>query len=134
MIKMSRVIRRLWGWLRGRCACMDGVADVDEVRDADGSIPFEDFSEMRDRCRALREILLPDSIWQQFREWHSLPDDVAAHRSILLLAFRRGCLSSDGCLLTIRSSGIGCQEYFEVGLSNCNLHCGLRTSPKKLSA
>src|ERR1019366_3508898 len=94
MIWIMHLIRRLWGWLRGRCACMDAVVDVDEVRDADGSIPFTDFSEMRGKCRALREILLPDSIWQQFRDWHSRPDDEAAHRSILLLAFRRGCLGS----------------------------------------
>jgi hypothetical protein len=71
---------------------MDAVTDVDEVRDADGLIPIKDFSEMRDKCPALREVLLPDSIWQQFRDWHSRPDDVAAHCSIVLLAFRRGYL------------------------------------------
>lgn len=73
---------------------MDVVRDVDEVRNADGSIPFKEFSDMRDKCRALREVFLPDSIWQQFRDWHTRPDDEAAHRSILLLAYRRGCLSS----------------------------------------
>ncbi|MGA2774300.1 MAG: hypothetical protein ABSG26_26230 [Bryobacteraceae bacterium] len=77
----------------GRCACMDAVIDVDDVRDADGLIPIKDFSEMRDKCPALRQVLLPDSIWQQFRAWHSRPDDVATHCSILLLAFRRGYLN-----------------------------------------
>ena len=48
---------------------------------------------MRDKCQALRQVLVPDSIWQQYRAWHSRPDDVAAHCSILLLAFRRGYLS-----------------------------------------
>ena len=49
---------------------------------------------MRDACQALRDVLLPDSTWQDVRNWHATPDDQAAHRSILLLAFRRGCLNS----------------------------------------
>jgi hypothetical protein len=72
---------------------MEAVADVDEIRDANGLIPMREFADLRDQCLALREVLLPDAIWQQFQVWHDTPDDVAAHRSILLLAFRRGCLS-----------------------------------------
>lgn len=72
---------------------MDVTPDADEVRNADGSIPFKEFTYLRKKCPALREVFLPDSIWQQFRDWHTRPDDEAAHRSIVLLAFRRGCLS-----------------------------------------
>ena len=76
----------------GQCPCIDALADVDELRNLDGSIPFDDFSDMRNKCQALRDVLLPDSIWPQFRDWHARPDNEAGHRSILLLAFRRGCL------------------------------------------
>jgi hypothetical protein len=37
-------------------------------------------------------VLLPDSIWQEFQDWCDQPDDVAEHRSVLLLAYLRGCL------------------------------------------
>lgn len=73
---------------------MDWMEDVDEVRDADGSIPLDAFSEMRDACQALRDVFFPDSIWPAVRNWHSAADNEAAHCSIPLLAFRRGCLSS----------------------------------------
>lgn len=86
-------IRRLLGRLRGRCVCMDAVTSIEGIRDAGGLIPIKDFGEMRDKCLALREVLLPDPIWQKFRDWHSSPDSVARHCSILLLAFRRGYLS-----------------------------------------
>jgi hypothetical protein len=140
---------------------MDVVEEVDDRRVADGSTRLTAFGEMRERCPALREVLLPDSIWQQFEDWHSCPDDEAAHRSILLLAFRRASLScvtkpihryivsSNGIRRGVRkqyiqdlrerwmladdpSSGIGCPKSFEVALSNCSLRCGLRASHTKL--
>jgi hypothetical protein len=60
------------------------------ARNADGSIPLEEFSELREHCLALRDILIPEEIWPRFREWHALPDEEGAHSSVALLAFRRG--------------------------------------------
>ena len=53
---------------------------------------MEDFIELRQDCLALREILLPDEIWPAFLQWHRLGDDDASHCSVVLLAYRRGCL------------------------------------------
>jgi len=50
------------------------------------------FSEIRTGCPALREVLLPDSIWTEFQDWCDRPNDIAAHQSVLLLAHQRGCL------------------------------------------
>jgi hypothetical protein len=57
-----------------------------------GEIPLQDFIALREKCPALRDLLLPECILAQFLERHSLPDDVACHRSVVLLAFRRGVL------------------------------------------
>ena len=74
------------------CACMAATDDIEMQREPDGRIPLQGFSLLRDKCQALREILVPEQIWSQFREWHSVPDQVANHSSIVLLAFRRGLL------------------------------------------
>jgi len=74
------------------CACKAATADIELKRDADERIPLQEFAELREECLALRQILIPDEIWPQFREWHTLPDDVASHSSVVLLAFRRGYL------------------------------------------
>jgi hypothetical protein len=50
------------------------------------------FTEVRKICPALHKVLLPDSIWQEFLELCNHPDDIAGHRSVLLLAYLRGCL------------------------------------------
>lgn len=76
------------------CECLRATADLDEVRDLDGSIPLVEFIEIRKQCPALREILLPDIIWQKVLNRLGTDDSVAAHTSIFLLAFRRGCLSA----------------------------------------
>ena len=75
-----------------RCACLAATTDIELVRDPDGRIPLGDFQALREQCIALRLVLLPDTIWPQFLKWHEMPDDVASHSSILLLAFRRGYL------------------------------------------
>jgi hypothetical protein len=74
------------------CACVAATNDVEHIREADGRIPLEEFGDLRDKCLALLEILIPDETWPQFREWHTLPDDAASHSSVILLAFRRGYL------------------------------------------
>lgn len=74
------------------CACMAAINDVEMVREPGGQIPLQGFTALRENCLALREILVPEQIWPQFRQWHSSPDDVASHSSVVLLAFRRGYL------------------------------------------
>lgn len=59
----------------------------------DGVSPIEAFSSLRNRCRALREVFVPDEIWASFEAWHLRPDDFAGHQSVLLLALSRGCLN-----------------------------------------
>jgi len=68
-----------------RCACMK-LDPLDCPRGIDG------FASIRAGCAALREILVPDSIWSDFETWHRTPDDIALHRSALLLGMERGTL------------------------------------------
>ena len=72
---------------------MTATEDVQMVREPDGQIPLQEFIALREKCPALREILVPEQVWAQFREWHLSPDYVASHSSVVLLAFRRGYLS-----------------------------------------
>jgi hypothetical protein len=44
------------------CSCLSATDDVDERRDADGNIPLDAFIALRDRCPALKNILLPDNV------------------------------------------------------------------------
>ena len=50
-----------------------------------------EFGNLRNQCAALRKILLPDNIWNDFHKVHLFSDN-ASHCSILLLAFERGHL------------------------------------------
>jgi hypothetical protein len=50
------------------------------------------FSEARARCPALRKILVPDSIWQEFQGWCDRLDETAVQQSVLLIAHQRGSL------------------------------------------
>jgi hypothetical protein len=54
--------------------------------------PIASFSEIRAGCPALRKVLVPDSIWPEFKDWCDRLDDSVEHRSVLLLAHERGCL------------------------------------------
>ncbi len=47
---------------------------------------------VREKCPALREILVPDDVWEAFREANTGKLDEAQHKSILLLALERGYL------------------------------------------
>jgi hypothetical protein len=53
--------------------------------------PIASFSEIRAGCPALRKVLLPDSIWNEFQDWCNQLDDIA-ERSVLHEAYRCGCL------------------------------------------
>lgn len=68
-----------------RCACM-------KQDPLDCPRGIDKFASMRVECAALREILVPDSIWPDFETWHRTPDYLAFHRSALLLAMERGTL------------------------------------------
>jgi len=63
----------------------------------DTTIPFDDglvgFTRHRESCRVLKDLLLPDSIWNEFVSACHEPRDKAQHRSILLLAYQHGTLS-----------------------------------------
>lgn len=71
--------------------------------------PVEALAAIRSECAALHELFLPDPVWPQFQSWHRNPDNVAHHRSVLLLALERGHLGrvtspihryllADGCV------------------------------------
>jgi hypothetical protein len=67
------------------CGCMAAPAD-------NGGDPINHLESVRAGCPALRHLFLPDEIWTEFKTWHQEPDEVAAHRSMLLLALDRGHL------------------------------------------
>ena len=52
---------------------------------------LEAFGAVRSRCPALR-LFVPDDVWPDFQKWHHQADEVAHHRSVLLLALERGHL------------------------------------------
>lgn len=66
------------------CACHGHIPDESET--------LESFASVRSRCPALRKLLIPDGLWPEFERWHHNHDDVACHRSSLLLAWERGTL------------------------------------------
>lgn len=54
---------------------------------------MQSFEAIRSRCAALREILVPDSIWPVFRQKATEPYDQAFHHYIVLGALRDGFLA-----------------------------------------
>lgn len=72
--------------MRDSCVCQT----VSDVGDA---VALDALADVRAKCPALSNLVLPDSVWPDFREWHRQPDEVALHRSVTLLALERGCLS-----------------------------------------
>lgn len=70
-----------------QCICQKAVAD-------DSDHALEEFAGVRDRCPALKEILVPDSSWTDFKKVVQDDIDQAQHQSILILGFIRGYLRS----------------------------------------
>src|SRR5436309_9190944 len=68
------------------CACMT-------VQPGNGEQPIIMLESIRKTCPALQSIFLPEDVWHDFKAWHAEPDLVAAHCSMLLLAFDRGHLT-----------------------------------------
>jgi hypothetical protein len=68
------------------CICRQSHVSVSD------STLLETFEAVREKCPAIRELFVPDSIWPKFRAWHLRPDDQAYHVSILMLALQRGHL------------------------------------------
>src|SRR5262245_16217755 len=61
------------------CACVTARSDP-------GPIAIVNLESIRDDCPALHSLFLPDDTWPEFKAWHAQPDEVALHRSMLLLA------------------------------------------------
>lgn len=59
-----------------------------------GSSLLDTFAAVRERCPAIKQLLVPAEIWSKFHNWHLWSDDEAHHESTLLLALDRGYLSS----------------------------------------
>jgi len=68
------------------CLCQKGLT----VKDSN---ILEIFSHVRNKCPVLKELLVPDSIWPDFRRSAIKPMNGALHKSILLLALHRGYLN-----------------------------------------
>jgi len=68
------------------CGCLTAPAD-------NGGDPINHLENIRAECPALQYLFLPDEIWGDFKTQHQEPDGVAAHRSMLLLALKRGHLA-----------------------------------------
>lgn len=58
-----------------------------------GGERIELFGEVRQRCPALRHVLLPNDAWPLVVAAERRAPDAAFHASYLLLAFERGCLA-----------------------------------------
>lgn len=67
------------------CSCAAPLLD-------ENGASLESFAKVRACCPALHQVLLPDSIWHEFQDWCTNPDDVAGHRSVLWIAHQRHCL------------------------------------------
>jgi hypothetical protein len=74
------------GSLTNTCACMTTT-----IHGQGESI--DTLETIRTACPALRSVFLPDDAWPEFKAWHQNRDDVAEHRSMLLLALKRGHLA-----------------------------------------
>jgi len=57
-----------------------------------GQSPIASFSEVRAGCSALRKILVPDSIWEEFQGWCEHLNEGPVDQSVLLLAHQSGRL------------------------------------------
>src|SRR5215831_8515749 len=58
-----------------------------------GPIAIDNLESIQEDCPALHSLFLPDDTWPEFKAWHAQPDEVALHRSMLLLALERGHLA-----------------------------------------
>jgi hypothetical protein len=74
------------------CACHTAQADDNTLED-EIALAMGELEYIRENCPALHSLFLPDDVWTDFKAWHSEPDRVAAHRSMLLLALQRGHLA-----------------------------------------
>ena len=57
------------------------------------NISIMDFEILREQCSVLRELLIPEIIWRQYRSFCIEPLDKMHHKPILFLAFKRNYLS-----------------------------------------
>jgi hypothetical protein len=67
------------------CVCMTARSDR-------GLIAINNLESIRENCPAIHSLFLPDDTWPEFKAWHAQTDEVAFHRSMLLLALEGGHL------------------------------------------
>lgn len=67
------------------CSCRKTIPDENDSR-------LDVFARIKDECPALKQILVPDTLWPKFQEWNARPDDEGRHWSVLLLTLKRGYL------------------------------------------
>jgi hypothetical protein len=65
---------------------------MEPSHDGSHETSLEILASVRSICPVLREVFLPDKVWSEFQDWHRNPDNVAHHRSVILLALERGHL------------------------------------------
>ena len=70
-------------------ACM--CQDIGPVDCADA---LEILAEVRDQCPVLGQLLVPDSTWNRYREFHTGATDDAEHVSVVYGSLISGCLGS----------------------------------------
>jgi hypothetical protein len=79
-LRLTRTLLRT-GVVRTRvCSSIDAIEHC-------GSL--DAFARARDRCAALKEILIPDRIWPEYEDFCSADPDEACHAPVTYLAFKR---------------------------------------------
>ena len=69
------------------CRCTGSGYESRELSDV-----LELFAALREECPALRELLVPDRLWQRFQDAYLRPANGVAHVSLMLNAFEGGYL------------------------------------------
>ena len=65
---------------------------MEPSHDGSHETSLEILASVRSICPVLHEVFLPNKIWSEFQDWHRNLDNVAHHRSVILLALERGHL------------------------------------------
>jgi hypothetical protein len=68
------------------CPCQTG-------KDVDRDSLLEEFADLRQKCAALKEVFVPDNVWQNFQKMSKEAPDSVGHKYKILGAFQLGILS-----------------------------------------
>jgi hypothetical protein len=69
------------------------ICDCERTQDSNLGAELAELGNLRSRCPALMRLLLPDNAWQTVQTTELSGRDAAHHRSYIVLAYKRGCLS-----------------------------------------